>query len=771
MLPSGRIRYLVQFTDALDGEYEWRDEIETGAYLRMQFFRGQYDQQNNMNPATVEDPEATKEEKEQKEKEKREKEKQEKEKKEKAKSAAKTTLPSHTKMQNAIQQAAKQERERKAKEKEEKEKRDKEELEKKKKKVAEMRDAAKKASDPTLKPHSGRPQSVAPPSFVSQSAVPPRAAPQGNRPLTALPSRFLQPTAAAAQRTRPQSAVPSVPRSQSTVPVQTAHQQGATSSQTVVVTPGVSGLVTAGQGQRNPRQSVLGQGGAPDPDDSSEPSSSSDGSDISEDLDQLGDGGVSDVEKSDEISDDSFEEEEDEDEDDEDRDLRTQAILQISQSQQLQQPSQSQQVVVPSVSSPKSLNKYMEWLPHGFLPLLSRTYDDCVKTHGALNQSKKMDFALVGCRILACIPKELLEAIMDGNVPLLRKELRDNRPNDHLTRFLQSWDKRATVHPSIYQRSLVHERTKEAPTPTELRRVLANLKLYGRKGRGPMERTIDSMVGKWGKDQLRYVPDVEYHQRELLKAKTAAEKNDWMKKKQSAANRQTAFFKKIDEFCANADKRFKKLQPAMLTKPFQTPWRYIGFAKNAYERNTSQHNKHSSSSALMMLVEATTMYTLNLPAKSFLGPYRMEWSVVSYINTNDEATPSEIILAIISEAYWSSGIGLGIEDSGKNNDVSDFDGKWDSFVIWTMAHPTYHDNMREQNSLIEAKRQRRFVAEQESAREKAQAQGGAEGLEREIQRQELITKIGAARLTISTFEKVHSILDEVVKKAKGSRKQ
>ncbi|KAL1613529.1 hypothetical protein SLS54_010537 [Diplodia seriata] len=70
-LPSGRVRYLIQFTNDMDGECEWRDESNFGAYLRMLFFRGQYDQQNHFNPVTIKDPVAAQEEKEEKEKEER----------------------------------------------------------------------------------------------------------------------------------------------------------------------------------------------------------------------------------------------------------------------------------------------------------------------------------------------------------------------------------------------------------------------------------------------------------------------------------------------------------------------------------------------------------------------------------------------------------------------------------------------------------------------------------------------------------------------------
>ncbi|KAF4544090.1 Ankyrin repeat protein [Lasiodiplodia theobromae] len=247
-------------------------------------------------------------------------------------------------------------------------------------------------------------------------------------------------------------------------------------------------------------------------------------------------------------------------------------------------------------------------------------------------------------------------------------------------------------------------------------KVIRNLRQYGRKGRGTMERKIDSLVGNWKEDRLRYAPDVDYHERQFQNAKTAKDKNEQAKKKQSAANRRKSFFQK-------------------------NPWKYIGFAKNSEERNEKQHNKHVNSSPLVMLVEATAMYTLNVAAKSYLGPYRMEWSVVAYISGPDEATPSEIIMAVISEGYWFTGAGLAIEDSGKSNDVTDLDKKWSRFSTWTGSNTKYYERMKEQNDLIETKRNLRFVIKTHEAAAEARARGGQEGVEREIKRQLLARAI------------------------------
>lgn len=642
-LSSGRIRYLIQFTDDLGGEYEWRDESEVGTHLRMLFFRGHYDQENQLNPVTVVDNVAVQEEKESEE------------------------------------DGEGEER----KKSEEEEQAQTQKIDDMRKKIAEMKivkrvEAFKQSSD-----------------LVSRSKSP--VSQQVTQPQGTTPSRAITPSMAA-----------------SPAPIA--------------------------------RLTVVGAGpsGAPDPYDSSEPSSSSESElSESEDLDNLQGGHHSDDDKSSEVSEESDDEHgeenehEDEDEDEEDdQDLRSQAFQNISQSQQ--------QVAILSTPTPvpalPSANKYANYLHNDFYQLLSHVWDDCKDMHGALNQSKKMDFLYVGLRILASVP-ELLEAVVDGNVSLLKRDLRDNRPNDPLTRQMEKWDDRAAAQPSIYQRILVHEKTKQSPTRTELMKVIRNLRQYGRKGRGTMERKIDSLVGNWKEDRLRYAPDVDYHERQFQNAKTAKDKNEQAKKKQSAANRRKSFFQKVDEFCDKAESRLKKLPQNMWNKPLKNPWKYIGFAKNSEERNEKQHNKHVNSSPLMMLVEATAMYTLNVAAKSYLGPYRMEWSVVAYISGPDEATPSEIIMAVISEGYWFTGAGLAIEDSGKSNDVTDLDKKWSRFSTWTGSNTKYYERMKEQNDLIETKRNLRFVIKTHEAAAEARARGGQEGVEREIKRQLLARAI------------------------------
>ncbi|KAF4544091.1 uncharacterized protein LTHEOB_6757 [Lasiodiplodia theobromae] len=307
-LSSGRIRYLIQFTDDLGGEYEWRDESEVGTHLRMLFFRGHYDQENQLNPVTVVDNVAVQEEKESEEDG---------------------------------------------------------EGEERKKSEEEEQAQTQKIDDMRKSP-------------VSQQVT----QPQGTTP-----SRAITPSMAA-----------------SPAPIA--------------------------------RLTVVGAGpsGAPDPYDSSEPSSSSESElSESEDLDNLQGGHHSDDDKSSEVSEDSDDEhgeeneDEDEDEDEEDdQDLRSQAFQNISQSQQ--------QVAILSTPTPvpalPSANKYANYLHNDFYQLLSHVWDDCKDMHGALNQSKKMDFLYVGFRILASVPKELLEAVVDGNVSLLKRDLRDNRPND-----------------------------------------------------------------------------------------------------------------------------------------------------------------------------------------------------------------------------------------------------------------------------------------------------------------------------------------------------
>lgn len=642
-LSSGRIRYLIQFTDDLDGEYEWKDESEVGTHLRMLFFRGHYDEENQLNPVAVVDNVAVQEEEE----------------------------GGEGRQEEELAQT--------------------QNIDEMRKKIAEMKlvkmgETSKQASDLVLRSKSPSSQPV-------------------TQPRGTTPSLAIAPSMAS-----------------SPAPIRRLTMVG------------------------------LGPSGAPDPYDSSESSSSSESElSESEDLGNLQGGHFSDDEMSSEVSEDSDDkqgeenEEEAEDEDEEDdQDLRNQAFQNISQSQQ------SPQVALLSTPTPvpvlPSANKYANYLRNDFYQLLSHVWDDCKDMHGALNQSKKMDFLYVGFRILASVPKELLEAVVDGNVSLLKRDLRDKRPNDPLTRQMEKWDDRAAAQPSIYQRILVHEKTKQSPTPNELMKVIRNLRQYGRKGRGTMERKIDSLVGNWKENRLRYAPDVDYHERQFQNAKTTKDKNEQAKKKQNAANRQKSFFQKVDEFCDKAESRLKNLPQNTWNKPLKNPSKYIGFAKNSEERNEKQHNKHVSSSPLMMLVEATAMYTLNVPAKSYLGPYRMEWSVVAYISGPDEATPSEIIMAVISEGYWFTGAGLAIEDSGKSNDVSDFDKKWSRFSTWTGANTTYFQRTKEQNNLIQNKRNLRFVTKTHAATAKAQAQDGQEGLEREIKRQMLARAIAVSRV-------------------------
>ncbi|EOD50853.1 hypothetical protein UCRNP2_2375 [Neofusicoccum parvum UCRNP2] len=406
------------------------------------------------------------------------------------------------------------------------------------------------------------------------------------------------------------------------------------------------------------------------------------------------------------------------------------------------------------------------------MPFLNRVYKEASPWHGSLNdggrnETPEITFSLVGCKLLSALPKEFLETIVDGNVPLLKKTLKERRRHEPLARFMTKWDARVEKQPSIYQRALVHDKDKTSPTPNQLLEVTANLRVYGNGTNRAVQKKIDSLVGNYTKEELRYIGDPGYYANLMHSANTETDKKDYAEHMRKAKESRNSMRTRIQVFCDKAEQRLKALPSYKRSRPLANPWSYIGFAKDAFKRNDKQHNKHVSSSPLMMLVEATAMYTLNPPGlrAKHASPYRMDWSVVSYISDADEATPAEIIMAVISESYWDSGNGLAVEPSGKSNDVKFVTkDQWDQFATWTMQNTPFHENTREQNALTVQKRQLRILDRGYRTVMKKFAQQGYQAAAEEVERQNLIRELCILTAFHENLEHISRLLEPLEKK-------
>ncbi|KAL1635404.1 hypothetical protein SLS56_001829 [Neofusicoccum ribis] len=433
------------------------------------------------------------------------------------------------------------------------------------------------------------------------------------------------------------------------------------------------------------------------------------------------------------------------------------------------------------------------------MPFLNYMYEEASAWHGPLNyggrnETPEVTFSLVGCKLLSALPKEFLETIVDGNVPLLKKTLKERRRNEPLARFMTKWGARVEKQPSIYQRDLVHDKDKTSPTPNQLLEVTANLRVYENGTNRAVQKKIDSL------EELRYIGDPGHY------ANTETDKKDYAERMRKAKESRSSMRARIQVFCDKAEQRLKALPSYKRSRPLANPWSYIGFAKDAFKRNDKQHNKHVSSSPLMMLVEATAMYTLNPPGlrAKHASPYRMDWSVVSYISDADEATPAEIIMAVISESYWDSGNGLAVEPSGKSNDVkfvtkdqwdqifdptrtwlaielenrqavadasyataatARLDEQHDLEATWTMQNTPFHENTREQNALTVQKRQLRILDRGYRTVMKKFAQQGYQAAAEEVERQNLIRELCILTTFHENLEHISRLLEPLEKKA------
>lgn len=269
----------------------------------------------------------------------------------------------------------------------------------------------------------------------------------------------------------------------------------------------------------------------------------------------------------------------------------------------------------------------------------------------ALRGLSKANFYKLMRLVLLRMDTLVLEVVLGGN---LMKAYHDGPPSFRRQVDILHVLGRRSV-PVIYLRLHTDDKG-DPPTPAEYYAASQRMRRYvtGRSDvANDLAWEIDSHIANW--PEQFSAAGIRRYMRVNPGAKPKTVAVEQAEHKASAAER-------IIAFCELLDAETEALRDSpQYSQPCARPKAYVGWARYSAQRLKS-HNKHSTSSMLMGLMESTC--AVLFPERN----YRMRAFVVGLIGDAREARVAEVFFSLVTDSYAKTGGGFAASDAGISAD-------------------------------------------------------------------------------------------------------